>query len=105
VATILATLRGAGYEGPITYMNLYATDYSVPSTVAFVTALNSVVSNQARAFGAEIADAYGAFQAAAGTQSPCEAGLLIPKPTGDGCDVHPSPAGAEVLAQSVRDAQ
>jgi hypothetical protein len=56
VATILATLRGAGYTGPITYMNLYATDYSVPSTVAFLTALNGAVSTHARAFGAEIAE-------------------------------------------------
>jgi lysophospholipase L1-like esterase len=105
VATILGTLRGAGYTGPITYMNLYATDYSVPSTVAFLNALNGAASAQARAFGAKIANAFGAFQTAAGTQSPCAAGLLIPKPTGGGCDVHPSAAGTQVLAQSVRVAQ
>jgi len=105
VATTLGTLRGAGYTGPITYMNLYATDYSNPSSVGFVSALNTTVSAQARSFGAKIADAFTAFQSAAGTQSPCAAGLLIPKPDGSGCDVHPSAAGTAVLAQSVRDAQ
>jgi len=104
VATILATLRGAGYSGPITYMNLYSTDYSNPSTIGFLTALNGATSAQARAFGAKIANAFGAFQTAAGAQSPCAAGLLIPNPAG-GCDVHPSAAGTQVLAQSVRVAQ
>jgi len=105
VATILGTLRGAGYAGPITYMNLYATDYSVPSTLQFLAALNGATSAQARSFGAKIADAFGAFKAAAGSQSPCAAGLLIPKPDGSGCDVHPSATGDEVLADAVRNAQ
>ena len=106
VGAILGGIRNAGYTGPITYMNLYATDYSVPSTVQFLTALNTNVSNVARQFGAKIADAYGAFQAAAGSQSPCAAGLLIKVPNNPTtCDVHPSPAGQAVLADSVLDAQ
>lgn len=105
VGTILGSLRGAGYQGPITYMNLYATDYSDPNAIAFLNGLNGTVSNVARNnFGAKIADAFGAFQTAAGSQSPCDAGLLIPKPDGSGCDVHPTAAGTAVLAQSVRDA-
>jgi lysophospholipase L1-like esterase len=109
VATILGTLRGAGYTGPITYMNLYATDYTDANAVGFVNALNSNVSGAARMFGAKIADAFGAFHTAAGSQSPCAAGLLIRKPTTAStqieCDVHPTQEGHEVLAQSVRDAQ
>lgn len=104
VATILGALREAGYSGPITYMNLYATDYADPSALAFLGALNPAVSDTARAFGATIADAFGAFQAAAGSESPCDAGLLIVDPAG-GCDVHPSAAGQRVLAQSVLDAE
>lgn len=105
VATILTRVRGAGYTGPITYMNLYATTYD-QSSVSFLGALNGAVSNVARMFGAKIADAFGAFQAAAGSQTPCNAGLLIKKPDNSGtCDVHPSAAGTQVLAQSVRDAQ
>lgn len=103
VATVLASIRGAGYQGPIVYMNLYSTNYNDPNTVAFLTALNSTVSNVARQFGAQIADAYTAFQTAAGSQTPCDAGLLVHLPSG-GCDVHPSTPGAKVLAQSVRDA-
>jgi lysophospholipase L1-like esterase len=104
VGTILGTIRGAGYTGPITYMNLYSATTD-QSSLGFVGALNSNVEPVARMFGAKIANAFGAFLAASGTQSPCDAGLLIRKPSPDtGCDVHPSPEGDEVLAQSVRDA-
>jgi lysophospholipase L1-like esterase len=107
VATILGSLRGAGYTGAITYMNLYSTDYTVPSTLQFLAALNGTVSSVAKNnFGAKIADAFTAFQTAAGSQSPCAAGLLIPVPNNPGtCDVHPTAAGQAVLADSVRNAQ
>lgn len=106
VATILGSLRAAGYQGEIVYMNLYSVDYTNPSTLGFLAALNTTVSNVARQFGAEIADAFGAFGAASAPHggSACAAGLLIPLPTGDGCDVHPSALGASVLAQTVIDA-
>jgi lysophospholipase L1-like esterase len=104
VATILGNLRAAEYTGPITYMNLYSVDYSNPSTLGFLDALNSNVSATARMFGAKIADAFGAFQEAAGSESPCDAGLLLVDPAG-GCDFHPSADGQEVLAQSVLDAE
>ena len=71
----------------------------------FVTSLNTVVSGVARQFGAQIADAYGAFQAASQpSNDPCAAGLLIPNPAG-GCDVHPTALGTQVLADSVRATQ
>jgi len=104
VATIFGSLRNAGYTGALVYQTLYATNYTDPSTVGFLTALNSTVAGVARQFGAEIADGFGAFQAAAGNESPCAAGLLIPNPAG-GCDVHPSAEGDEVLADDVRNAQ
>jgi lysophospholipase L1-like esterase len=88
-------------------MNLYSTDYAVPSTLQFLAALNGTVSSVAKNnFGAKIADAFTAFQTAAGSQSPCAAGLLIPVPNNPGtCDVHPTAAGQAVLADSVRNAQ
>ena len=106
VATILGSLRAAGYQGHIVYMNLYSVDYTNPSTLAFLGALNATVSNVARRFGAEIADAFGAFGAASAPSggSACAAGLLIPLPSGTGCDVHPSAIGASLLAQTVIDA-
>lgn len=107
VATILTRIRQAGYQGEIVYQNLYSVDYTNPSTLAFLGALNATVSNVARAFGATIADAFGAFGAASAAfgGSACAAGLLIPLPTGTGCDVHPSAVGADLLAQTVIDAQ
>jgi lysophospholipase L1-like esterase len=105
VGTIFWRIRNeGGYRGRLVYMTLYSLDYTTPSTVTFVTTLNYYVSQAARQFGAQVADAYGAFQTAAGTQTPCSAGLLLPQPSG-GCDVHPSALGAKILAQSVRDAQ
>jgi lysophospholipase L1-like esterase len=103
VVHILSAIVNTGYHGRIVYQTLYSTDYATASTVGFLNALNGTVSNYARMFGAQIADGYGAFQAAAGSQTPCAAGLLIPNPAG-GCDVHPTAAGQAVLAQSVRDA-
>jgi lysophospholipase L1-like esterase len=106
VATILGSLRAAGYQGSIVYMNLYSVDYTNPSTLGFLAALNTTVSNVARQFGAQIADAFGAFGAASASHggSACAAGLLIPLPSGTGCDVHPSALGASVLAQTIIDA-
>jgi lysophospholipase L1-like esterase len=105
VATTFTRIRSeAGYGGRLVYMTLYSLNYNDPGSVAFLTALNTTVSNVARQFGAQIADAYGAFQSAsAPSNNTCTAGLLIPLPSG-GCDVHPSPLGAQVLAQSVLDA-
>jgi lysophospholipase L1-like esterase len=106
VAYILGEILETGYQGRIVYQTLYSTNYADASAVGFLGALNGVVANTARSFGADIADGFGAFAAAAGSsQNPCTAGLLIPLPSGTGCDVHPSAAGQAVLAQSVRDAQ
>jgi lysophospholipase L1-like esterase len=108
VGTILGNIRGAGYQGRLVFMNLYATDYTNQSAVQFLFALNSTVANVARQFGAQIADAFTALATAAGNQSPCKANLLIRVPGTDPnnpqCDVHPSPAGQQVLAQSIDDA-
>lgn len=108
---ILGTLRGAGYAGPITLMNLYATDYTnTPpnsGTLQFLAGLNGAIAQVAATPGinAKVADAFGAFAAAAGAQTPCAAGLLIPDPNNPGkCDVHPTQAGQAILADSVRNA-
>jgi lysophospholipase L1-like esterase len=106
VGTILATLRGAGYTGPITVMNLYSTTYTDTNTLTFLAGLNGAMAQVAHQFSAKVANAFGAFQTAAGAQSPCAAGLLIPVPNQPGvCDVHPTQAGQAILADSVRNAQ
>jgi hypothetical protein len=54
------------------------------------------------AFGAKLADGFGAFQLASLKYQgdPCNAGLLVKLPDGT-CDVHPSPQGQKVLAGAV----
>lgn len=104
VGTILSRIRGV-YSGRIVYQTLYTTDYGDMSATQFVTALNGAVANVAHQAGAQIADGYNAFKTAAGSKTPCDAGLLIETPDNSGCDVHPTLAGQQVLAQSVRDAQ
>jgi lysophospholipase L1-like esterase len=104
VGTILGSIRAAGYTGRLVYQTLYSATND-QSALGFVSILNSNVANVARQFGAQIADGFGAFYAASGANhDPCAAGLLIPNPQG-GCDVHPSAAGANLLANSVRNAQ
>jgi hypothetical protein len=44
-----------------------------------------------------VADGMAAFTAHG---DPCEAGLLIQMPDGT-CDVHPTPAGAQILADTI----
>src|SRR5262249_21005472 len=60
--TIFSRIRGeAGYQGRIVFMNLYTTDYTDAQAVAVVTAVNTYATQVARAYGAQIADAFGAF--------------------------------------------
>jgi len=105
VGTIFSRIRGEGqYQGRLVYMNVYVLDYSDQQAVAIVGALNNAVAQVARAYGAQIADAFGAFGTAAGGGSACTAGLLLPGVSGPGCDVHPSTRGTQILASSVRSA-
>ena len=105
VGTIFGRIRQAGYQGQLVYMNLYSTNYADTNTTGVVFQTNQYASQAARSFGATIADAFGAFAAASGASgNACAAGLLIPLPSGTGCDVHPSALGTEILAQTVREA-
>ncbi len=69
-----------------------------------VAALNGVMTLVGSQFGAKFADAFGAFQLASSLPpfqgDPCKAGLLI-RLGPDTCDVHPSPAGRNLLATTV----
>ena len=101
--TILSTLRGAaGYTHQLVVLTYYATSYNDPAQVAGTQALNNVIVAAAQANGATVADGYTAFQAASAGAGgePCAAGLLIALPSG-GCDVHPTAAGHQVLADAV----
>ena len=99
---ILTALRKGGYAGTIVLLTFYSPDYSDSLQTKAVLELDIVASVVATVFGAKIADGFTAF----GTASfefggkPCDAGLLIKLPTGT-CNVHPSPAGQTLLANTI----
>jgi hypothetical protein len=61
-----------------------------------------VIAGVTTAFGGTVADGFAAFQgpSAAFGGDPCAAGLLIKLPDGT-CNIHPSPAGAQLLATAI----
>lgn len=103
--TILGGIRGTGYTGLIVIVTYYALNYSDPNSVGVSQGLlNAAMLTAAAGFNTQIADGYGALQAAAapfGGDS-CKAGLLIVTSTSPlTCDVHPTPAGRDLLAGAV----
>ena len=103
LTAMYAGLRAAGFTGDfvaVTYYSIKYRDFFATGTIA---AVDGVLADVTRAFGGEAADGFGAFAAAAapfGGDS-CKAGLLIRR-TVDTCDIHPSPAGAALLASALR---
>jgi lysophospholipase L1-like esterase len=98
----VGSLRAAGYMGQIILPFYYSTDYRDQVTTGAIMYLNQVIAQVAGMFGAQTADVFGAWYMAsyAAGGDPCAAGLLIPL-EGGGCDKHPSPAGAQLIAQVV----
>ena len=104
LSTIYARVRHDGhFHGRLVALTYYALDYTDAAQVAVIGALNGVVSQVTLAQPAgRVADGFGAFAAASGRSgSPCVAGLLI-RLTPVICDVHPSRAGRELLARTIR---
>ena len=103
--TTYSTLRQAGFHGDLVAVTYYSLDFSDPAGVALITAVNKKLAGVTRAFGGEVAAGFEEFKAAASAfgGDSCAAGLLI-RLTPTTCDVHPSPAGAALLADAVRHA-
>jgi lysophospholipase L1-like esterase len=99
---IYSALAAAGFHGQLVAVTYYATNYNDPVGVAGVGLLNSTLAGVTRAFGGRVADGFTAFQKAAApfNGDSCAAGLLIHL-TPTTCDIHPSPAGAALLADAV----
>jgi lysophospholipase L1-like esterase len=102
LGTVLQQVRDTGYHGPIVTLTYYSLSYTDPSSIAGTQFLNSAVTGVTHAFGGVIADGFAAFQgpSTAFGGSPCAAGLLIKLPNG-ACDVHPTQAGQQLLADAV----
>jgi lysophospholipase L1-like esterase len=105
LAVIYTLIRDvARYHGPLVALTYYSLSYSDPTQVAGTEALNAAIASVTEKFGGKVADGFAAFEepslAAGGT--PCAAGLLIKLPDGT-CNIHPSPAGHQLLAQAIED--
>lgn len=101
LSSTLTALRSS-YRGRIVVVTYYTLNFADPLEVAGIKALNATAVSVAARFKVDVADGYEAFAARARPfrGSACAAGLLIKLPNG-GCDIHPSPKGARVLAQAV----
>jgi lysophospholipase L1-like esterase len=108
---ILSAIDATGYHGKVALLTTYAPDYSDKIATFALGRMNSELREHAQAASAKlhidvrVADGYAAFEARAKEHAgkTCETGLLIAN--GDGtCDIHPTPAGHEVLAGAIRDA-
>ena len=101
--TILSGIRGTGYTGLIVVMTYYALDYSDSGGLFVSGLLNGAMITAAKSSDNVLVasgfDAWKATALAVGGSS-CTAGLLIPLPTG-GCDIHPTPAGRDLLAEAI----
>jgi lysophospholipase L1-like esterase len=106
LGTMFHDLRDvAGYQGPIVVLTYYSLSYTDPAALQSAGFLDQTIAAAATANGGIVADGFGAFEgpALAAGGSSCAAGLLIPLPSG-GCDVHPTAAGAQLLAGAIAQA-
>lgn len=101
--TILGAVREAGYHGKIVVVLYYALNSGDPTSV-FVTQglLNQAMITAGTPYHVRFASGFDAFKAASAAfgGDSCKAGLLIRlSPTT--CDVHPTVAGRNLLANAV----
>ena len=105
LTTIYSGLKAAGFNGELVAVTYYSLNYADPVGTGIIAEINTTLAKVTQAFGGTVADGFGEFQQAAAAfgGDSCAAGLLIHL-TPTTCDVHPSPAGAALLAVAVRDA-
>ena len=100
---ILTRIRHeARYRGRVVLLTYYSPDYRDPLQTGGIGALNVAAAQVAAQFGVRIAEGFGAFALASAPYGgdTCAAGLLI-RFTPALCDVHPSPKGRDLLADTV----
>jgi hypothetical protein len=103
--TIYGHIRNLdGYHHQLVALTYYSLNYSDPVGTNVISQVNQVVAGRTLAWGGIVADGFGAF-AAASTASggdTCAAGLRIVVSSSPlTCDIHPSPAGRDLLAQAI----
>lgn len=92
----------AVFPGRLLLVTYYVPDYTDAFQVVAVSQLDAHSAAVVRAAGGTVVDGFTAFRAATASYggSACRAGLLAAGSLG-GCDVHPSRAGAQLLADAV----
>jgi lysophospholipase L1-like esterase len=103
--TIYGHIRNLdGYHHKLVALTYYSLNYSDPLTTGVISQVNEVVAARTQAWGGIVADGFGAFAAASDAYGgdTCAAGLLIVLSTSPlTCNIHPSPAGRDLLAQAI----
>jgi len=102
LTTIFSNIRATGYTGLIVGVTYYALNYKDPVGVFLTLKGQSITTAAGSPFGVKIASGFNAWAPVAATAGgdSCAAGLLIRlSPTK--CDVHPTPAGRDLLAAAV----
>jgi len=104
--TIYGHIRNLdGYHHKLVALTYYSLNYSDPVGTNVISQVNQVVAGRTLAWGGIVADGFAAFAAASTTTyngDTCAAGLRIVLSSSPlTCDIHPSPAGRDLLAQAV----
>jgi lysophospholipase L1-like esterase len=103
--TIYAHIRNMdGYHHKLVALTYYSLNYADPVSTNVISQVNQVVAARTLAWGGIVADGFGAFAAASSGSGgdACAAGLLIVVSTSPlTCNIHPSPAGRDLLAQAI----
>jgi hypothetical protein len=101
--TIYGAIRNtAHYHHQLVGLTYYSLNYADPVGVGIISEVNQVVADRTQAWGGMVADGFSAFKVAAASSGgdSCAAGLLILVSPGN-CNIHPSPAGRELLAGAI----
>jgi len=104
--TIYGHIRNLdGYHHKLVALTYYSLNYSDPVGTNVISQVNQVVAGRTLAWGGIVADGFAAFAAASTTTyngDTCAAGLRIVLSSSPlTCDIHPSPAGRDLLAQAI----
>ena len=102
--TIYGHIRNLdGYHHKLVALTYYSLNYGDPVSTGVISQVNQVVTDRTVAWGGIVADGFGAFEAAAAYGGDtCAAGLRIVVSSSPlSCDLHPSPAGRDLLAHAI----
>jgi hypothetical protein len=103
--TIYGHIRNLdGYHHKLVALTYYSLNYRDPTGTSVISQVNQVVANRTLAWKGIVADGFGAFAAASSASGgdTCLAGLrIVVKTSPLTCDIHPSPAGRDLLAQAI----